>query len=229
MGFNEIGEIAVKSRYVSPGYWRKPELTKAKFIPDPDCEGKWIYLTGDMGYILPDGCLIHLGREDFQVKIRGYIVDVGEIESVLLNSEKIKDIAVVAREDNSGYQRLIAYVVPAINPSPTISGLRRILSEKLPAYMIPSSFVMLDSIPLNPNGKLDYGALPEPDTKRPELDTPLASARTPVEEKLANIWSQVLKIDEVGINDNFFDLGGHSLLVAQVISRVIKTFQIKLQ
>ena len=227
VGFNQVGEIAVKSRYLSLGYWRKPHRTQSAFLPNPDGRDERIYLTGDMGLMLSDGCLIHMGRKDFQIKIRGHRVEVAEIETVLMELDTIKEAAVAAREDRSGDQRLIAYLVPAIQPAPTVTTLRRVLAAKLPDYMIPATFVMLDSLPLTPTGKIDRRVLPEPGTARPELENPYVAPRTPVEETLVEIWKEVLHLDELGIQDNFLELGGHSLLATQIVSRVIKKFQVE--
>ena len=228
LGFGQVGEIAIKSAYLSPGYWRKPELTLAKFLPDPEGGDQKIYLTGDLGRTAPDGCLFHLGRKDFQVKVRGYRVEVSEIEMALLEHAAIKEVAVVSREVQSGDRRLVAYFVPIGQPVPTVSDLRSFLKRKLPDYMIPSAFVTLDALPLTPNGKVDRLALPEPRKSRPELGTPFVTPSTPVEEDLSRIWSEVLSLDQVGIRDNFFDLGGHSLAAARVVSQVIKQFQLEL-
>ncbi|MFC1717666.1 phosphopantetheine-binding protein, partial [Candidatus Poribacteria bacterium] len=139
----------------------------------------------------------------------------------------IKEAVVVAGEDLRGDQRLVAYLVPVEDSNPTVSILRRTLAESLPDYMIPSAFVMMDALPLTPGGKINRLALPDPGTARPELDTPFATPRTPVEETLAEIWSSVLGLDEVGIHDNFFDLGGNSLLATQIISRILSAFQVR--
>ncbi|MFC1713975.1 amino acid adenylation domain-containing protein [Candidatus Poribacteria bacterium] len=227
VGLNQVGEIVVKSRYISPGYWRKPDMTQEKFRPDPDGGEERLYYTGDMGLMLPDGCLLHMGRKDFQVKIRGYRVETVEVETALLEIDAIKAAAVAAREDKPGEQQLVGYIVPATEQIPTVSSLRRALSEKLPDYMIPSAFVVLDAMPLNPNDKVDLQALPEPGTSRPQLETDFVAPRTPVEGTLAEIWSQVLGIDEVGIHDSFFDLGGHSLLASRIISQTINTFRVE--
>jgi amino acid adenylation domain-containing protein len=226
-GSNEVGEIAVKSRYLSPGYWRKPELTGAVFSADL-AGGDRIYRTGDLGRILSDGCLEHLGRKDFQVKIRGHRIEVTEVEMALLDLDTIKEAVVVARKDDSGDQRLVAYVVPHNQPGPTVTSLRHVLRGRLPDYMIPSAFMVLDALPLTPNRKLDRKALPDPGKSRPKLDAPYVAPRTPIEEALAEIWAEVLSLDEVGIHDNFFELGGHSLAASQVISRVIKRLQLGL-
>jgi amino acid adenylation domain-containing protein len=225
---NDIGEIAVKSLYLSPGYWGWPELTKAAFLPGPEGGDERIYQTGDLGRMMPDGCLLHLGRMDAQIKIRGHRVEVAEIELKLLELDIVKEAVVVAQEDVLRDKRLVAYVVPARHPAPTVSALRCALAEKLPDYMVPSAFVMVDALPLTPTRKLDRRALPAPGSTRPQLDTSFVAPRTPIEGELAKIWAGVLSLDQVGIHDNFFDLGGHSLAAARVISRVINTFKVEL-
>jgi len=228
VGFNGIGEIAVKSRYLASGYWRRPDLTQAKFLPDPEGGDKRIYLTGDLGRTLPDGCLEHIGRKDFQVKIRGHRIDPIEIEAVLGQHPGVRDTVVLAGEGTSGYKPLVAYVVPSQAQAPAASDLRNFLKERLPDYMVPSAFMVLDSLPLTPNGKVDRRALPVPAPTRPDLGTPFVAPRNPTEEVLGGIWSEVLGIDQVGIIDNFFELGGDSLLATTVISRVIQRFQVEL-
>jgi amino acid adenylation domain-containing protein len=223
-----VGQIAVKSRYLSLGYWRRPDLNQARFLPDPSGGGEHVYLTGDLGRMHGDGCLVHVGREDFQVKIRGNRVEVGEIETALLDHHGVKEAVVVPREDQADETRLVAYVVPAQAATPTIGDLRRLLQARLPDYMVPSAFVLLDALPLTPNGKVDRRALPAPDQARPSLDDTFVAPRTPVEEGLAAIWAQALGVEQVGIHDNFFDLGGHSLLATQVMSRLRNTFQVEL-
>ena len=222
-----VGEIGVKSCYLSPGYWKRPDLTQAAFLPDPDGGDNRIYRTGDIGRMLPDGCLVHLGRKDHQVKIRGYRIEVPEIEMALLDFPGVKEAVVVAREDRPGDQRLVAYLIPARKPSPAVSGLRRFLNEKLPEYMIPSAFVLLDALPLTPNGKVNRLALPPPGGARPELDTSFVAPRTPMEKSLVQIWCEILGLNEVGIHDNFLDLGGHSLQAQQIINRVLAEFHVK--
>ena len=228
VGFNQIGEIAVRSHYLALGYWRKPDPTRSAFLPDPQAGEARIYRTGDLGLMAPDGCLMHLGRKDFQVKIRGYRIELGEIEAALLNLDAIKQAVVVARGDEAGDHRLTAYVVPSVNPRPTMSALRRALAEKLPDYMMPSAFVVMDSLPLLPNGKVDRRTLPQPDPERAELKKTYVAPQTALQKKLADIWTEVLKLERLGIHDNFFDLGGHSLLATQVIARVRGTLQIEL-
>jgi amino acid adenylation domain-containing protein len=223
-----LGEIVVKSRYLSPGYWRKPDLTEGAFLPDPEAEGMRIYSTGDIGYVLPDGCLVHLGRKDSQVKIRGHRIEIAEIENALRSFDTIKEAVVAAREEKAGALSLTAFLVPDKHPAPAVSELRRDLAEKLPDYMIPSKFAFLEALPLTPTGKVDRRALPDPGKSRPDLAMRYAVPGTLVEEALAQIWAEVLSLDRVGIHDNFFDLGGHSLAATRVVSKVLKTFQLEL-
>ena len=228
VAFNEIGEMSVRSRYLSPGYWRRPELSQVKFLSDPNGGDERIYRTGDLGLILDDGCLVHMGRKDFQVKIRGYRIEVGEIEATLLNIDNIKEAVVILREDRPRDRYLAAYIVPSRQPALSITALRHALAEKLPGYMVPSAFIILDTLPLLPNGKLDRQRLPYPDSSRPNLDTPFIVPETSVEQALAKIWAEVLNVNHVGAHDNFFDLGGHSLAATRIVSRVIKHFQVDL-
>jgi len=228
VGFNEVGEIVVRSRYLSPGYWRRPDLTEAKFKPDPHGGDMRLYFTGDLGLMLPDGCLVYKGRKDFRVKVRGYGVEIAEIEMALLNHAAIGEAIVVARQNELGETRLVTYFTSIDQRGPNVSDLRRFLKEKLPDYMVPSDFVMLDRMPLGPGDKVDRKALAAPDNSRPQLASTYISPQTPVEVQLAKIWGELLDIDRVGINDNFFDLGGHSLTASRVISRVIQTFQLEL-
>src|SRR5829696_1463928 len=199
VGFDRVGEIAIKSRYISPGYWHKPDLTRAAFITDPQNEGERIYRTGDLGYMQPDGCLMVTGRNDFRVKIRGFRIEVSEIELALRGLTKVKEAAVVAHEDQRGETQLVAYVVPELDRTPTMNELRDFLKEKLPDYMVPSAFVVLDTLPLTPNGKLDRLALPAPDLARPELDTNFVAPRNALEEQLVEIWIEVLGLERVGV------------------------------
>ena len=228
LGNHQVGEIAVKSRYLAPGYWRQAELTRTAFLSDPLAPDKKIYRTGDMGYMLPDGCMVHVERKDFQVKIRGHRVEVGEIEKALREHTAIREAVVMAREKTTGDKRLVAYFVVGQETPPTVSALRGFLEARLPSYMIPEFFVPLESLPLTPNGKLDRDALPPLDGVRPAMDAPIAEPRTPVENALAQIWSELLGVSRIGVHDNFFDLGGHSLLAGKIISRVIRTFKVEI-
>jgi len=217
VGPNEIGEIAVKSRFISPGYWRKPELTKAMFLPAGD---KRLYRTGDLGRLLASGELEHLGRKDFQIKIRGYRVEVAEIETALLQLDQVKEAIVAAVKSGNGDPELAAYIVPSRWPAPRASEIRSLLKEKLPDYMIPVSFVMLEAFPLNPTGKVDRQALPLPTKDIAERNDDFVPPSQTVEYQLAQIWEEFLGVHPIGLRDSFFDLGGHSLLAAQMMHRV---------
>ena len=227
VGPNQVGEIAVKSRNLNPGYWRRPDLTSDKFLPDPSGGDERIYLTGDLGRILPDGFLIHLGRKDSQVKIRGYRIEIAEIERALLEHPQVKDAGVVAWDREPAEKYLVAYVVVRRDLAPMIDELRDFVRTKLPDYMMPSAFVFLESLPLT-NGKLDRSALPMPNHKRPDLSHAYVQARNEIEEILLQLWEEILDLRPIGIHDNFFDLGGHSLAATRVVSQVIKRFQLEL-
>lgn len=223
---DETGEIAVRSRYLSTGYWRNEELTQRKFLSNPAGGDERIYLTGDLGRLLPSGCLFYLGRKDFVIRIRGYTVELGEIERALLRDPRVKEAGVVAWDRQPGEKYLAAYIVPRGTPAPRIDELRSLLKDKLPHYMIPSVFMFLDALPLT-NGKLDRQALPKPENKRSEAIQPYVFARGHVERKVLQIWEEALDIRPLGIHDNFFDLGGHSLLAVRIISKVIDVFGVE--
>jgi amino acid adenylation domain-containing protein len=228
VGVNEVGEIAVRSRYLSQGYWHRPELTASKFRPDPNGSGQRIYLSGDLGFMRPDGCLIHKGRKDFRVKIRGYGVEPADIEKVLNSHAAVGQAVVVARAKETSEARLVAYYTSSGLRTPSVSELRSFLRDRLPDFMIPSAFVKLESLPLSHSGKVDRRVLPDPNNVRPELAAPYLSPRSQVERKLVTIWEDVLDIRPVGVNDGFFDLGGDSLSATRVISQVIKHFQMEI-
>ncbi|HYJ17018.1 MAG TPA: AMP-binding protein [Candidatus Limnocylindria bacterium] len=225
-----IGEIVVHSRYISPGYWRRPNLHQDPFFPDPNGRGKRIYRTGDLGRLRSDGLLFHLGRKDFQLSIRGYRVEPSEIEAVLLAQDNVKEALVAAGpgDTQAEHDRLVAYIVPYYKPFPSSPVLRRAARQKLPAHMIPSDFVFLESLPLTPNGKVDRLALPAPDTARSEIEMTYAAPRSDIENRLVKIWTEVLSIEHVGIHDNFFDLGGHSLSATRVLSRIFEQYQLEI-
>jgi amino acid adenylation domain-containing protein len=228
VGFNEVGEIVVRSKYLSPGYWNRPELTEAKFKADPQDPEQRFYYTGDLGLMLPDGCLIHKGRKDFRVKIRGYGVETAEVEKVLRGHGVVKDCVVVDRRDQSGETKLVAYYISGSQRQPNSSELRQYLKASLPDYMVPSSFQRLDAIPLTPSGKVDRQALPEPDTTRPEMNVRYEAPRTPVERKIAQFWAKALSVERVGLHDDFFELGGHSLSGTLVVSWIHDMFGLDL-
>jgi amino acid adenylation domain-containing protein len=227
VGVNQVGEIAVKSPYLAVGYWRQPELTRAKFLPDPNGGNARTYLTGDLGYMLPDGCLVHVGRKDFQRKVRGHRVEVSVIEMALQDISEIAQAAVVPSVDPHHGERLVAYVVPQRSKEPKINQVRASLREKLPSYMLPSAVVVLDRLPLTTSGKVDRMALPSPKKSRHELSDTFIGPTTAIEKILAKQWAEIIEIDEVGIHDDFLELGGDSVLAAQIVSEINNIFSLK--
>lgn len=223
-----VGEIHVGGENLAKGYLNNPELTSQKFIPDPFSKnpGARLYRTGDRGRFLPDGNIEFLGRVDNQVKLRGIRIELGEIESVLCSHPSIH-AAVVAVSGTEGAERLIGYVVRN-RSAVAASELRRFVRDKLPEHMTPASFVMLETLPLLPNGKVDRRALPEPDQEHRRIEQEYIPPRNDMEEKLAGIMTEVLKVDRIGVHDNFFEMGGHSLLGMQVVARVRKVFRVEL-
>ncbi len=219
------GELYVGGASVARGYLNQPVLTSEKFIPNPFIQGDTLYKTGDLVRRLPNGNLEFIGRIDTQVKIRGFRIELAEIEAVLMQNPDIKQVLVIAREDESGKKFLVAYLVTKDN-SPTSSSLRTFLKEKLPDYMIPTAFVVLAAFPLTPNGKVNRLGLPIPEGFQRNVEVDFVLPRTATEQELATIWTEVLKLKQVGIYDNFFELGGHSLLATQVISRLREAFSL---
>jgi acyl carrier protein len=229
VGEGEIGEIRVTSRYLAAGYWRKPELTAARFLEAPNGGEERHFLTGDLGQLRPDGQLLYWGRKDYQIKVRGFQVDVNDVEKVLHNVEGIDAAAVTVAADGDGTTRLIAYIaVSSSAATMTASALRRQLTPLLPDYMIPSLFVFLAALPMTAMGKVNRQALPPPPAVRPRLDVPLVAPRTPTETLIAQIWCAVLGLDAIGVDDDFLELGGHSLQAAQIVARVLDQFQVAL-
>jgi len=222
------GELHIGGHGLARGYRRRPELTAEKFVPDPFSgqPGARMYRTGDLLRWRPDGTLEFLGRIDHQVKIRGYRIELGELESVLREHPAVRETVLVAREDQPGDARLVAYVVAAA-PAPSPGELRDHLRRSVPDYMIPSAFVFLDELPLTPNRKIDRKALPAPGGGR-ELDEEFVAPRTADEEAIAAIWRELLGLDRVGVQDNFFSLGGHSLRATQLMSRIRETLGVTL-
>ncbi len=223
------GEMYIGGAGVARGYLNRPELTAGRFIFNPfnDNPKAILYKSGDLARYLPNGELEYLGRIDQQVKIRGFRIELGEIEALLVQHPAVLESVVVVREDEPSDKRLVAYVIPKVEQSSQAGELRRFLKEKLPEYMVPNAFVMLESLPLTLNGKVDRRALRPPDLDS-ELKDKYVAPRTPVEEILVQIWAQVLKVEQVGIHDNFFELGGHSLLATQLVSRIGNIFKVEL-
>ncbi len=223
------GELHIGGVGLARGYRRRPELTAEKFVPNPFSAepGARLYKTGDLVRCLPDGNIEFLGRLDHQVKIRGFRIEPGEIESAMAGHPLVREAVVIAHPDPAGETRLIAYVAPAPGQQVMPAELREFLQRKLPDYMVPAAFVLLESLPVTPNGKIDRQALPAPDMQ-PAADRSASAPRTPTEEVLAGIWCEVLHLTQVDVHKNFFALGGHSLLATQVISRVRGLFQAEL-
>jgi amino acid adenylation domain-containing protein len=219
----ETGELVIGGDGLARGYRNRPGLTADKFIPDPFSAepGRRLYRTGDLARFLPDGTLECLGRMDHQVKIRGYRIELGEIEAALAQHPSVREAVVVAREESPGDKRLIAYLVPGNDQIVTAPGLRRFLEGKLPAYMVPSTFVKLATLPLTPNGKVNRLALPAPE-QRPELEREFVAPRDAVEALLAACWEEVLGVRPVGIGDSIFDLGMDSLRGANLLTLIEK-------
>jgi acyl carrier protein len=196
----------------------------AAICQDP---GARLYKSGDLARFLSNGNIEFLGRTDHQVKIRGFRIELGEIEAALRQHPAVQQTVVLVRQKMSGEKSLVAYLVSSQESISTVNELRSFLRQKLPEYMVPSSFVTVAALPLLPSGKIDRNALPAPDEDKAELST-FVAPRTAVEELLVEIWAEVLKVEKVGVSDNFFELGGHSLLATQVISRLHKTFDLSL-
>jgi amino acid adenylation domain-containing protein len=220
------GELHIGGRGVAPGYVGRPDLTAAGFLPDPFRGEGRVYATGDLVRRLPDATLEFLGRRDDQLKIRGFRVEPGEIEAALRAYEPVREAAVVAREDARGERRLVAYVATAAQV--TSEQLRTHLAEWIPDYMVPSAFVTLESLPMTASGKIDRLALPEPESTGGPSTTSYVAPRTPVEESVAAIWADVLGVERVGVEDDFFALGGHSLRATQIVAQVRSDFSINL-
>ena len=220
-----VGDLYIGGVGVGRGYLHDAERTAKVFLPDPFSRkpGARLYKTGDLARYLSDGTIVFLGRGDYMVKIRGNRIELGEIEKVLRQHPAIQDAVVLAREGVPGDMYLAAYVVFHEKQTATIGDLQSHVLKHLPNYMLPSAFVFLEALPLTSNGKVDRRALPVPNRERPELQPAFMEARTPLEETIATIWSQVLEIEQVGIHDNFLALGGHSLLAMQITARLQTT------
>ncbi|WP_234017158.1 non-ribosomal peptide synthetase [Nostoc sp. 'Lobaria pulmonaria (5183) cyanobiont'] len=224
------GEIYLGGAGLARGYLNRPELTAQRFIPNPFSQnaGARLYRTGDQARYLPDGNIEYIGRIDHQVKLRGFRIELGEIESILSQIPEVKECVVIDREDIPDQKRLVAYLVTEESQEFAIAQVRSFLKSQLPDYMIPSAFVELKTLPLTSNGKIDRKILPVPDWTRLEAEATFVPPQSPLEEAIAEIWVQLLNVNQIGINDNFFDLGGHSLIATQLVSRLRKAFQVEL-
>lgn len=217
-----VGDLYIAGEGLARGYLKRPGLTAERFVADPFAAQACMYRTGDLAQWRHDGTLEFLGRGDQQIKLRGFRIELGEIESVLKSQPGIAHAAVIVREDGASGKELVAYLVPSGEQLPDSSTLRRDLSARLPDYMVPSAFVSLPALPLTPNGKLDRRALPAPERQRESYRAP----RTPEEDMLCGIFADVLSLDRVGVDDNFFSLGGHSLTATRLVSQIRATTEI---
>ena len=232
------GELCIAVEDAARCYLARPELTSEKFVPNPfvgeasPLENRQadsrLYRTGDLAKYLPDGNIEYLGRMDGQVKVRGFRIELGEVEAALSQHPAVRDIAVVVREDAPGDRRLVAYVVLNSLQDNVTADLRGFLKQKLPEYMLPTSFVLLEKLPTTPSGKVDRKSLPAPDPSALNLGSSYVAPRTDTEQQVSQIWSQILKLEKIGIHDNFFELGGYSLLGTQILTRVRKIFAINI-
>jgi amino acid adenylation domain-containing protein/non-ribosomal peptide synthase protein (TIGR01720 family) len=222
------GELYIGGDQLARGYLGRPDATARSFVPDPfgNTPGGRLYRTADLASRRADGNLEFLGRADHQVKIRGFRIEPGEIEVVLSEHPAVRQAVVLAREDAPGDVRLVAYLAAAADTH--VADIRELLSDRLPEYMMPAAFVVLDTLPLTPNGKVDRDALPAPDATLGKGDAGRVGPRNPYEEILADLWRHLLRVETLGVHDNFFDLGGHSLLATQVLTRLNATFKVKL-
>jgi len=223
------GALHIAGVGVARGYLNRPDMTAEKFVPSPFGRepGERMYETGDLARFLPDGAIEFLGRSDYQVKIRGFRIELGEIERALAAHPAVREVVVVARETGTRDKAIVAYLSPAQenqNSAWSGSDLRKYLQAKLPEYMIPSAYVLLEMMPLTSNGKLDRRALPPPEY---ESEREYLAPRTEIERGLAAVFSEVLGREKVGVNDNFFELGGHSLLATQALTRIIEKFNVE--
>jgi acyl carrier protein len=222
-----IGEIYIGGAGLAKGYLNDPALTAERFVKNPFSTeaGERLYRTGDLGCFLPDGQIAFHGRVDDQVKIRGYRIELDEVISALSRHPAIRESVVIASANDAGEKQLVAYVVA--QPFPAISELRDFLAKELPEYMIPATFVSLDSLPIGANGKVDRSALPAPGEENIIREERFLSPRTSTEQRVAAIVGQLLGLERVGVNDNFFYLGGNSLFGTQVIGRLREAFNVE--
>jgi amino acid adenylation domain-containing protein len=224
------GELYIGGDGLARGYLNRPDLTAERFLPHPFRQdpAARVYKTGDRVRVWPDGTLEFLGRLDHQVKLRGFRIELGEVEAALRQHPAVQDTLVLVRDEPPGEKRLVAYVVPRDGATASGEDLRRALRQTLPDYMVPAACVLLRAFPLTPNGKVDRRKLSTVAPDRSGKEAAYEAPRTPVEEGLARIWADILSLDRIGIHDNFFDRGGHSLLAARLVSSIRSTFQVDL-
>jgi acyl carrier protein len=224
------GELHLGGIGLARGYFQRPALTAEKFIPHPFSQipGERLYKTGDLARYRSDGLIELLGRIDYQVKIRGIRIELGEITAALRQHPAVEDAVVQTWTDQVGDKQLVAYIISRERRLLSASELHAFLKQLLPEYMLPTSFVQLEAFPLSPNGKVDRQALPPPETQRSVSRAAFIAPRTPVEQILADIWAEMFNLEQIGIHDNFFELGGHSLLALRILAYVQEIFQMEL-
>jgi len=215
-----VGELYIGGDGLARGYLQREDLTRERFVPSPFAPNARLYRTGDLGRWFPDGSLEWLGRIDHQVKVRGFRIELGEIEAGIARHPAVREVVVVVREDAPGERRLVAYYAAERPPADLVADLRALIRATSPEYMVPSEFVRLDALPRSPNGKLDRKALPKPlgGAGAPRVDQ--AAARSPTEELVMGVFRHVLERADFGVGDSFFDLGGHSLMAARLMSQL---------
>lgn len=228
LGPDQIGQICVRTGLMPSKEESLPDFMENQFIADPDNPTRRVFLTGDIGRMRRDGLLEFIGRKDFQVKIRGYRVNTPAVVSKLMGVNGVRRAAVAAKTNPTGEKQLVAYLIPAPTARLSAEGLRASLAQDLPDYMLPTAFVFMDQIPVNANGKIDYHALPDPDWSHPEVQSKPVAPRDDVEWRLINLWEDTLGVEQIGIQDDFFALGGHSLTAADLVVRIEKEFGKKL-
>jgi acyl carrier protein len=230
MAEGEPAEIFIGGEGVARGYLNRPELTAEKFIADPfslDAKER-LYRTGDIGRFRADGAIEFLGRADHQVKLHGHRIELGEIESVLSQHPAVQECVVHVWQAGQNDKRLAAYFVPVSGEPEFATDLRRFLETKLPDHMIPAAFVRLEKMPLTPNAKIDRNALPRPNEARPNLEAAYVPPQTPIEETIAGVWRLILRVERVGVDANFFDLGGNSLLLMETHAKLCLALKVEL-
>ncbi len=225
----EVGELYISGAGLARGYLNRPDLTAERFVPDPFSSepGARMYETGDLARWLPDKSVECLGRNDDQVKLRGYRIELGEISTMLEEHPNVRQAVVIVREDHPGDQRLAAYYMPDATSAPSVSELRAYLQDRLPEYMVPSYLVEMEQFPLTPSGKTDRKALPSPVLSRDMISGGYTAPESYIQEELCNIWSAFFNLDRIGIDDDFIDLGGHSLVATQILVRIQQTLDVK--
>jgi hypothetical protein len=225
---DEVGEITIRSSYMSPGYWSSSSPAHSIPLGVAGRDGRTNFRTGDLGRLRSNGCLEYLGRKDFRLKIRGHRIQAEEVEAALLNITGITQAAVLARKDIHGDERLVAYLTNASSVGLTVSEIRAALGRCIPDYMIPSKFVFLDRLPLTESGKVNRQELITPRADRPNLATAFDPPVTALERVLTKIWSEALSIAGIGVHDRFLDLGGDSIIAARIVSEMARIFPWKI-